>query len=89
MSFDTLTQLTLYETKTRYYFVGSSSLDNTFRVAKIDREEVTITNDPVIYTKSEVEEVLMMINNGNKSSGGLKRVGTQFAGIFGLITFLE
>jgi hypothetical protein len=86
---DKITKLTLYETTTRLYLVGACGLDR-FKIAKVDRTspEVSFIDDHAQYSRAEVEEVLVMINNGNKSTGGLRKLGS-FEGIFGFVRFLE
>jgi len=44
--------------------------------------------DPYIYTEDEIQEVLDMIHDGNKSVGGLRPVVKAY-GIVGFITFLD
>lgn len=85
-----LNKFTLYETKTRYYIVGSDQSDNRFRVLKIERagdeNDLNMTEDKVIYSKSEILELLSTIEDGNKSSGGLNKVLSAY-GIVGFIRF--
>ncbi|PWN45152.1 hypothetical protein IE81DRAFT_320325 [Ceraceosorus guamensis] len=50
------------------------------------RWELNITSDRVVYSRQQVTELLDMINEGNRSSGGLKEVG-RFYGIVGFIRF--
>ncbi|KAJ3004687.1 phosphatidylinositol-3,5-bisphosphate 5-phosphatase [Thoreauomyces humboldtii] len=86
-----LNKFTLYETRTRFFIVGSNQSDERFRVLKIDRtdgNELNVINDEVVYSKSEIKELLTMIENGNKSSGGLHKVASFF-GIVGFTRFLE
>ncbi|KAJ3343373.1 phosphatidylinositol-3,5-bisphosphate 5-phosphatase [Gonapodya sp. JEL0774] len=81
---DPLHKFTLWETRTRYYIVGSNITDDVFRILKIDRtsKDLEVTDDPHLYTKTEVNEVMAMVENGNKSTGGLSNVLT-FHGILG------
>ncbi|KAF9283824.1 phosphatidylinositol-3,5-bisphosphate 5-phosphatase [Mortierella antarctica] len=65
----------LYETKTRFFIVGTNAPAGTrFRVLKIDLttapDELSITEDETVYSKYEVDDLLEMIANGNKSTGG-------------------
>ena len=48
--------------------------------------ELNVTSDRVVYSRSQVAELLEMIREGNRSSGGLKEVG-RFFGIVGFIRF--
>ena len=86
-----LTRFTLYETKTRFYIIGSNSSQEENRIAKIEKtseSQVSLINDSGIYSKAEMHELLQMISNGNKMNGGLKKV-MDFCGIFGFVQFLE
>ncbi|KND03050.1 phosphatidylinositol-3,5-bisphosphate 5-phosphatase [Spizellomyces punctatus DAOM BR117] len=86
-----LNKFTLYETRMRFYVVGSNQSDERFRVLKIDRtsgSELNVIDDEVVYTKPEVMDLLGMIENGNKNSGGLHKVASFF-GIVGFVRFLE
>ncbi|KAJ8324337.1 hypothetical protein BDV3_005195 [Batrachochytrium dendrobatidis] len=86
-----LSKFTLYETKTRLYFVGTDSTEKVFQIAKIDRtvlDELAFVEDSVLYTKKEIEDLLGMIENGNKITGGLRKITGCF-GIFGFVRFLE
>eukprot|EP01135_Chromosphaera_perkinsii_P003916 Nk52_evm17s262 gene=Nk52_evmTU17s262 len=84
-------KIVLYETKTRFYVVGSARNEASFRVLKIDRTSpyaISILDDHVRYSRRQLEELLVMIDEGNKASGGLERVLSAF-GIFGMVRFLE
>ncbi|CAG8595116.1 5586_t:CDS:10 [Ambispora gerdemannii] len=86
-----LNRFNLYETKTNYYMIGSNQSDNRFRVLKIDRTSLTelnVTEDEAIYSKQEVNDILMKLKVGNKNSGGLKHV-LSADGIVGFIRFTE
>eukprot|EP00842_Homolaphlyctis_polyrhiza_P004997 jgi/Hompol1/5499/HPOL_000201-RA len=75
----------------RLYLVGTDALERTFRIAKIDRtstHEVSFVEDKVQYSKKEIEDLLGMIENGNKSTGGLRKVTACF-GVFGFVRFLD
>ncbi|KAG0040319.1 phosphatidylinositol-3,5-bisphosphate 5-phosphatase, partial [Podila clonocystis] len=88
-----LNRFFLYETKTRFFIVGTNAPAGTrFRVLKIDRttapDELSITEDEAVYTKSEVDDLLEMIANGNKSTGGMREIA-KFYGIVGFVRFTE
>ncbi|KAI9106321.1 SacI homology domain-containing protein [Phlyctochytrium arcticum] len=85
-----LNKFTLYETRTRFFIVGSNQSDEQFRVLKIDRTslDLNIIDDEVVYNKPDIMELLRMIENGNKGSGGLHKV-CSFFGIIGFVRFLE
>ncbi|KAH9498506.1 phosphatidylinositol-3,5-bisphosphate 5-phosphatase [Bulinus truncatus] len=90
-------KLILYETKARYYIVGSNKTETRFRVLKIDRtepRELVIHDDKVEYSRSEIRSVLSMIDGGNKSkkqgsgTNGLSKNISAF-GLAGFVRFLE
>jgi hypothetical protein len=48
--------------------------------------KLNVVADRVVYTRTQVSELLDMISEGNKSAGGLKEIG-RFFGIVGFIRF--
>lgn len=80
----------LHETANYYYIVGSDLLDSAFRILKIDRTsdpgELNITEDDIVYTKKETQQILNAIDEGNRATGGLK-IKTSFWGLLGFIRF--
>ncbi|XP_028793750.1 phosphoinositide phosphatase SAC1-like [Neltuma alba] len=81
----------LYETRARFYLIGSDRNKRFFRVLKIDRSEpsdLSISEDPVVYTPQEIKNLLQRIAEGNRATGGLTFV-TKVYGIAGCIKFLE
>ncbi|SNX83694.1 related to FIG4 - polyphosphoinositide phosphatase family member [Melanopsichium pennsylvanicum] len=48
--------------------------------------ELNVTSDRVVYSRSQVAELLEMIREGNRATGGLHEVG-RFFGIVGFIRF--
>ncbi|XP_078152717.1 phosphoinositide phosphatase family protein isoform X2 [Carex rostrata] len=86
-----LQKFRLYETRARYYLIGSDKEKRHFRVLKIDRSEpsdLSINEDPVVYNAQEIKSLLQRIREGNRSTGGLAFV-TKVYGIAGCIKFLE
>ncbi|KAF8411881.1 hypothetical protein HHK36_004439 [Tetracentron sinense] len=86
-----LEKFKLYETRARFYLIGSDRYKRFFRVLKIDRSEpsdLNISEDPVVYSQQEVKNLLQRISEGNRSTGGLVFVAKVF-GIAGCIKFLE
>ncbi len=83
-------KFTLHETANYYYVVGSDLLDSAFRILKIDRTselgELNITEDDIVYTKKETQQILNAIDEGNRATGGLK-LKTSFWGLLGFIRF--
>ncbi|XP_071741977.1 phosphoinositide phosphatase SAC2-like [Rutidosis leptorrhynchoides] len=90
VSISYLQKFRLYETRSNFYMIGRSKNRSAWRVLKIDRSEpseLNITEDPTIYTEIECSELLKRINDGNKSTGGLRFVYACY-GIVGFIKFL-
>lgn len=83
-------KFSLYETASRYYLVGGDIVDKKFRVLKIDRMaesgNLVIAEDNIFYTKKEMNQLLKAVDDGNKSSGGLKLKCTNW-GLLGFIRF--
>jgi phosphatidylinositol 3,5-bisphosphate 5-phosphatase len=84
-----LTKFTLYETKSRFYIIGSNSRESRFRTLEIDitgpqdRLAIKEINGPC--TRSEIMEVL---NDLEKELGGLTKRLTAW-GLLGFIRFTE
>ncbi|KAJ4908053.1 Phosphoinositide phosphatase SAC4 [Raphanus sativus] len=79
----------LFQTHSNFYMIGWNG-SGVYRVLKIDRldaSELNLSEDPTAYTKKECYELLKRIHEGNKSTGGLKRVAVCY-GIVGFIKFL-
>ncbi|KAK7789638.1 hypothetical protein R5R35_005398 [Gryllus longicercus] len=90
-------KIALYETKARFYLMGSNNTQTRFRVLKIDRmepRELSVVDDKVEYTKDEIRNLVTMIDVGNRrvgqksSSNGVSRIVSAF-GIVGFVKFLE
>lgn len=83
-------KFSLYETSSRYYLVGGDIVDKKFRVLKIDRTaesgNLSIAEDDIVYTKKEMNHLLNAVDDGNKSSGGLKFKCSNW-GLLGFIRF--
>ncbi|CAJ0916949.1 7579_t:CDS:2 [Entrophospora sp. SA101] len=71
-----LNEFTLYETKT---------IDRT---TPTDPTELNVIDDDVIYSKQEITDILTVLDEGNRISGGLHKVVTAY-GIVGFIRFTE
>ncbi|KAI4186054.1 MAG: hypothetical protein L6R41_003733 [Letrouitia leprolyta] len=83
-------RFSLYETASKFYFIGADVLDSKFRILKIDRtsgpDELSIAEDDIVYTRKEINQLLNAVDDGNKASGGLKlRCSTW--GLLGFIRF--
>ncbi|KAG0298930.1 phosphatidylinositol-3,5-bisphosphate 5-phosphatase [Linnemannia gamsii] len=88
-----LNRFVLYETKTRFYIVGTNAPAGTrFKVLKIDRttapNELNITEIEMVYSKAQVDDLLETIATGNRSTGGMREVA-KFYGIVGFVRFTE
>ncbi|CAL1363520.1 unnamed protein product [Linum trigynum] len=86
-----LEKFKLYETRQRFYLIGSDRNKRFFRVLKVDRSEpsdLNISEDPVVYSPQEMKSLLQRIAEGNRSTGGLTFVAKVY-GIAGCIKFLE
>lgn len=90
-------RMVLYETRARYFLVGSNQAQTKHRVLKIDRTEpkdLVIIDDKHVYSQQEVHELLGRLDLGNrtkivqKGSSGLSRAVSAF-GIVGFVRFLE
>ncbi|XP_064954056.1 phosphoinositide phosphatase SAC2-like isoform X2 [Musa acuminata AAA Group] len=85
-----LQKFRLYETRSKFYMVGSNKSRTLWKVLKIDRlepSELSIREDPTTYSESECFELLKRVHEGNISTGGLKFV-TKCYGIAGFVKFL-
>ncbi|XP_063990283.1 polyphosphoinositide phosphatase [Diachasmimorpha longicaudata] len=91
-------KIALYETKSRFYLMGSNNTQTRFRVLKIDRQEsreLSLVDDKMEYTQEEIIELVNMIDQGNRSKAGHRSKGHGVAkivsafGIVGFIRFLE
>uniref|UniRef100_A0A7N0VMF0 SAC domain-containing protein n=1 Tax=Kalanchoe fedtschenkoi TaxID=63787 RepID=A0A7N0VMF0_KALFE len=86
-----LEKFKLYETRARFYLIGSDRNKRFYRVLKIDRSEpsdLNISEDPVVYSQQEIKSLLQRISEGNRATGGLSFFGKVY-GIAGCIKFLE
>ncbi|PNF18467.1 Polyphosphoinositide phosphatase [Cryptotermes secundus] len=91
-------KIALYETKARFYLIGSNNTQTRFRVLKIDRmepHELSVIDDKVEYTQEEIRDLVTMIDVGNRTragqrsaTGGVAKVVSAF-GIVGFVKFLE
>ncbi|KZC14668.1 Polyphosphoinositide phosphatase [Dufourea novaeangliae] len=85
-------KIALYETKSRFYLMGSNNTLTRFRVLKIDRmepKELVVVDDKREYTQDEIKDLVNMIDMGNRTRigqrnnvGGVARVVSAF-GIVG------
>ncbi|KAF9030830.1 hypothetical protein BDZ89DRAFT_1064393 [Hymenopellis radicata] len=79
----------LYENRLRFYLIASNTADSRHRIIKIDRtanEELVVVEDEAEYSGKQMSAMLKMLDDGNKSSGGLGRAKVFF-GIAGFVRF--
>ncbi|BFZ56626.1 phosphatidylinositol-3,5-bisphosphate 5-phosphatase [Savitreella phatthalungensis] len=85
-----LVSFRVYETTSRYYIVGATQKEDSYLVLKIDRtvEEAhfVLEEDGITYSRKQITDLLATIDDGNRSTGGLRRVITA-CGIIGMIRF--
>ncbi|OAA70871.1 polyphosphoinositide phosphatase Fig4 [Akanthomyces lecanii RCEF 1005] len=84
-------KFSLYETASRYYVVGVDVSEKRYRILKIDRtteggDEPSMTDDKIVYTLKEINQLLDTIDDGNKGTGGIKLRCTTW-GLLGFIRF--
>lgn len=91
-------KVNIYETKARFFVVGSNNTETTFRVLKIDRtepKELVISDDKHVYSKSQITNLLTTIDSGNRPATKQKQQSTGLTkklsayGIVGFVKFLE
>lgn len=84
-------RFTLYETSGLYYIIGSDIMRSSYRILKISRTsdpgELEITEDDIVYTQRETQQIVNAIDEGNKATGGLKVRVNEFWGLLGFIKF--
>lgn len=85
--FPAFNKFILYENRLRFFIIASNASDSRHRIIKIDRtsqEELIIVEDEVEYTGKQMSEMLKMLDDGNRTSGGLGKAKVFF-GIAGLL----
>lgn len=90
-----MNQVSLYETSTFYYLVGYDAQEISFRLLKVNRQierpkELAdiLREDRMVYSREDIVDVLEMISEGNRTSGGMTKVCTAY-GIVGFVKFLD
>lgn len=83
-------KFSLYETASRYYIVGVDVSESYYRILKIDRTtegaELNVTDDKIVYSLTEMNQLLDTIDDGNRGTGGIKLRCTTW-GLLGFIKF--
>lgn len=84
-------RFTLYETQRFYYIIGSDLLRESYRILKISRVadpgELDIVEDDIVYTQKETQQIVNAVDEGNRSTGGLKVKTNEFWGLLGFVKF--
>ena len=85
-------KFSLYGTSAWYYLIGADIMEEHYRVLKIDRtappEHLNVFEDDIVYNRKEMHQLLRTIDDGNKSTGGLKEKCSAW-GLLGFIRFTE
>ena len=91
-------KIILYETKQRYYLIGTNNMESKYRVLEVDRtdhRELVIHDDGITYSQKEIKQMLQMIDVGNRSKqaaqrnvAGMTKTLSAF-GVVGFVKFLE
>ncbi|PFH50390.1 hypothetical protein AMATHDRAFT_61229 [Amanita thiersii Skay4041] len=79
----------LYENRQRFYIIASNAADSRHRIIKIDRtsqDELVVVEDEAEYSGKQMSAMLKMLDDGNKTSGGLGKAKV-FYGIAGFVRF--
>ncbi|KAL2157481.1 hypothetical protein VTH06DRAFT_6032 [Thermothelomyces fergusii] len=89
-----LHRFSLYETASRFYIVGCDVTEKRYRILKIERPsgdddaaaELSMTEDRTVYSRTDMNQLLDTIDDGNRGTGGLKLRCTTW-GLLGFIKF--
>ncbi|PBK87930.1 hypothetical protein ARMGADRAFT_997455 [Armillaria gallica] len=79
----------LYENRLRFFVIASNTADSRHKIIKIDRtsqDELSVVEDEAEYSGKQMSAMLKMLDDGNKSSGGLGKA-KMFFGIAGFVRF--
>jgi hypothetical protein len=71
----------LYENRLRFFIIASNTTDSRHRILKVDRtaqEELVVVEDDSEYSGKQMSAMLKMLDDGNKSSGGLGKARVFF-----------
>ena len=90
--FKRMHKFSLYETSARFFLVGADIMEKQYRVLKIDRTSppgiLSIFEDDIVYNRREMHQLLNTIDDGNRSTGGMKLKCSTW-GLLGFIRFTE
>ena len=85
-----LHHFTLYETKHRWYLVGSNLTRSQHRLLKLDRTALTtlsVDEDHTTYSSAELDSLVHMLHTGNAASGGILSV-RHCQAVIGFVRFM-
>ncbi|XP_071445208.1 polyphosphoinositide phosphatase isoform X2 [Hetaerina americana] len=91
-------KIAVYETKARFYLMGSNNTQTRFRILKIDRtdpKELIIIDDNYEYSQDQIKDLVKMIDVGNRPKAGQRGPASVMSpvvsafGIVGFVRFLE
>ena len=71
--------------KKKLYLIGSNECETSYKVLKIDRTmdpDLNVVEDHTRYSKREISDLVIRIQGGNQSTGGLAKV-TNAYGLLG------
>jgi hypothetical protein len=80
----------LYENRLRFYIVASNASDSRHCIIKVDRtsqDELLVLEDEAEYSGKQMSAMLKMLDDGNRTSGGLGKPKVFF-GIAGAWLFI-
>ena len=85
-----IVNLTIYESRTKFFIVGSNQDSSCYRLLKVDRtvepSELALIDDEVIYSQLQIDQLIDTVKDGNKATGGVSKLGTVCC-ILGFIRF--
>lgn len=79
----------LYENKRKFFIVSSDSTDTLHRLLQVDRtsqSDLRVVEDDVIYTTRQMDDLLKMLEEGNRGTGGGLTKSQPFFGIAGKLS---
>lgn len=85
-SLRSMSRYKLYETRHRFYIVGTNTSETLQRLLRIERtvdqEELVLQDENIVYTKAEMDKTLASLEGASKATGGFLRK-CAFFGIAG------
>jgi hypothetical protein len=81
----------LYEAQSKFYIIGTNADKTLWRLLKIDRmepSELNIEEDCTLYSHTEYLDLLKVLDEDHRSTGGVNFV-TNCCGIIGKLSHLS